>query len=179
MVDNINYLARAFDAPLSQTEVLKLALDLAFAAGAEAMREAAARAAAERGAWASNDLDADSLVDRLEARGRMDMASEVRDAIRSTAAAGARGMSDIVERLREWSASDMGTHASLRRCGVQVAEVPWSRHGTDLGEVVADAAAEIERLRAALRDIASTFGDAADDHMRRRARAALAEDGKP
>ena len=58
-------------------------------------------------------------------------------------------MSDIVERLREWSAADMDTHASLRRNGAQVAEVPWSRHGTDLAEVVLDAAAEIERLRAA------------------------------
>lgn len=45
--------------------------------------EAAARIAAERGAWASNDADAESLVDRLEARGRMDMASEIAAAIRS------------------------------------------------------------------------------------------------
>jgi hypothetical protein len=56
-------------------------------------------------------------------------------------------MTDIVQRLREWSAADMDTHASLRRNGQQVAEVPWARHGTDLAEVVLDAAAEIERLR--------------------------------
>lgn len=45
--------------------------------------EAAARIAAERGAWASNDADAESLVDRLEARGRMDAASEIASAIRA------------------------------------------------------------------------------------------------
>lgn len=46
-------------------------------------REACALIAAERGAWASNDADAESLVDRLEARGRMDMASEIAAAIRA------------------------------------------------------------------------------------------------
>lgn len=45
--------------------------------------EAAARIAAERGAWASNDADAESLVDRLEARGRMDAAGEIAAAIRA------------------------------------------------------------------------------------------------
>jgi hypothetical protein len=58
-------------------------------------------------------------------------------------------MTDIVARLREWTAADMDTHASLRRHGKQVAVVPWSRHGTDLAETVLEAAAEIERLRAA------------------------------
>lgn len=53
------------------------------AAAAEAMREACANVAAERGAWASNDADAESLVDRLEARGRMDAASEIAAAIRA------------------------------------------------------------------------------------------------
>jgi hypothetical protein len=46
-------------------------------------REACARIANERGAWASNDADADSLVDRLEANGRMDMAKEIAAAIRA------------------------------------------------------------------------------------------------
>ena len=57
-----------------------------------AAREAAARRegmeacmaiARERGAWASNDTDADNLKDRLEANGRMDMASEIAAAIRA------------------------------------------------------------------------------------------------
>lgn len=45
--------------------------------------EQAALIAAERGAWASNDADAESLVDRLEARGRMDAAGEIAAAIRA------------------------------------------------------------------------------------------------
>lgn len=53
------------------------------AAAAAEEREACALIAVERGAWASNDADAESLVDRLEARGRMDMASEIVAAIRS------------------------------------------------------------------------------------------------
>ena len=53
------------------------------AAAAAEEREACALIAVERGAWASNDADAESLVDRLEARGRMDMASEIAAAIRS------------------------------------------------------------------------------------------------
>ena len=49
-------------------------------ARADALREAVG-IANERGAWASNDLDADSLKDRLEANGRMDMAKEIATAI--------------------------------------------------------------------------------------------------
>lgn len=52
-------------------------------AGAEAMRDICAKTASERGAWASNDMDAESLIDRLEANGRMEMAGEVFDAIRA------------------------------------------------------------------------------------------------
>ena len=51
--------------------------------GAEKMREACAREAAEHGGYASNDMDADHLIDRMQARGRMDMADEIRDAIRA------------------------------------------------------------------------------------------------
>lgn len=51
--------------------------------GAGAMREACAREAAEHGGYASNDMDADHLIDRMQARGRMDMADEIRDAIRA------------------------------------------------------------------------------------------------
>ena len=47
------------------------------------MREACAREAAEHGGYASNDMDADHLIDRMQARGRMDMADEIRDAIRA------------------------------------------------------------------------------------------------
>lgn len=49
-------------------------------ARADALREAIG-IANERGSWASNDLDADSLKDRLEANGRMDMAKEIAAAI--------------------------------------------------------------------------------------------------
>ena len=51
--------------------------------GAGAMREACAREAAEHGGYASNDMDADHLIDRMQARGRMDMADEIRAAIRA------------------------------------------------------------------------------------------------
>ena len=54
-----------------------------FREGAEQMREACAREAAEHGGYASNDMDADHLIDRMQARGRMDMADEIRDAIRA------------------------------------------------------------------------------------------------
>lgn len=54
---------------------------------------------------------------------------------------------DIVARLREWSAADLDTHAVLRRKGRAVAEVPWVRHATDLHADLAQAAAEIGRLR--------------------------------
>lgn len=64
-----------------------------------------------------------------------------------TAEARARAPADIVARLREWSAADMDTHAILRRNGLGVAILAWSRHGTDLAETVLGAAAEIERLR--------------------------------
>ncbi len=60
---------------------------------------------------------------------------------------------DIVDRLREWSAADLDTHAVLRRRGRVVAEVPWVRHATDLSADMAQAAAEIERLRARLDDL--------------------------
>jgi hypothetical protein len=53
----------------------------AYQRGAEALRQAAMNTAAERYAWASNDLDSDSMLDRLEAKGRMDMATEIRLAI--------------------------------------------------------------------------------------------------
>ena len=55
---------------------------------------------------------------------------------------------DVVARLREWSATDLDTHAVLRRRGRVVAEVPWVKHATDLHADLAQAAAEIERLRA-------------------------------
>ena len=54
-----------------------------FREGAGAMREACAREAAEHGGYASNDMDADHLIDRMQARGRMDMADEIRAAIRA------------------------------------------------------------------------------------------------
>ena len=59
--------------------------------GAGAMQEACAREAAEHGGYASNDMDADHLIDRMPGQGRMDMADEIRDAIRAPAFAGAAG----------------------------------------------------------------------------------------
>ncbi len=55
---------------------------------------------------------------------------------------------DIVDRLREWSAADLDTHAVIRRNGEWVGEMPWVKHATDLHADLAQAAAEIERLRA-------------------------------
>jgi hypothetical protein len=54
---------------------------------------------------------------------------------------------DIVARLREWSAADYDTSAVLRRNGEWVADVPWVRHATALHETVLHAADEITRLR--------------------------------
>ena len=58
-------------------------LRAAVAAARREGMEACMAIARERGAWASNDTDADNLKDRLEANGRMDMASEIAAAIRA------------------------------------------------------------------------------------------------
>lgn len=59
------------------------ALDAAIKAAEARGMERAAAFAAERGAWASNELDSDHMVDRFRAEGRMDMAGEIAAAIRA------------------------------------------------------------------------------------------------
>jgi hypothetical protein len=68
------------DAMAALAEVVRVAV--------EKEREACIAIANERGAWASNDADAESLVDRLEANGRMDMAKEIAAAIRARSTEG-------------------------------------------------------------------------------------------
>lgn len=59
-------------------------------------------------------------------------------------------MKDIVERLRAYTMGDFDTYAVLRHRGAWIAQVTMIREASDLMEAVHGAAAEIERLRAAL-----------------------------
>lgn len=58
-------------------------------------------------------------------------------------------MTNIVERLRAYTMGDFDTYAVLRHRGEWIAQVTMIREASDLCETVHEAAAEIERLRAA------------------------------
>jgi hypothetical protein len=75
--------AATLRALLAERDAARAEVAEAFARGAEAMRERAAHAAWERGAWACNEMDSDSAIDRMHAQPRMDMANEIRAAIRA------------------------------------------------------------------------------------------------
>jgi hypothetical protein len=51
--------------------------------GWRAARDRAAFLAFERGAWASNELDSDSVMDRFHAEPRMEMSREISTAIKA------------------------------------------------------------------------------------------------
>jgi hypothetical protein len=76
------------DTMKAERDALRAALAEVVRVAVEKEREACIAIANERGAWASNDADAESLVDRLEANGRMDMAKEIAAAIRARSTEG-------------------------------------------------------------------------------------------
>lgn len=53
-------------------------------------------------------------------------------------------MTNLPERLRDWTVADMDTHAVLRCCGLFVAEVPFSPHARVLIQAMQEAARWIE-----------------------------------